>query len=118
MAGVRRKKAVEIIEAMALVVIAMGTLQAFFFMGIFTVLSRRAADADVRQIWTRYARWLVTGLTFQLAADIIRTTLTPSWQDIGQVAAIAVIRTFLDYCLMHDLAEMRERRRSRVQGGD
>ena len=46
---------------------------------------------------------VVAGLTFQLAADIVSTTIAPSWLQIAQVAAIAVIRTFLSYCLDRDL---------------
>jgi uncharacterized membrane protein len=40
-----------------------------------------------REVWLRYARWLVAGLTFQLAADILETAIAPTWQDIGQLAA-------------------------------
>jgi uncharacterized membrane protein len=50
-----------------------------------------------------FGRWLVAGLTFQLAADIVDTTLAPSWGDIGKLGAIAVIRTFLNYFLNRDL---------------
>ena len=103
------KNAVVVIEAMALVVIAVGTIVAFVT-GVPAMLKQSATDLVVRQIWRRYARWLVAGLTFQLAADIIRTSVAPTWQDIGQVAAIAIIRTFLDYYLMHDLGEMGESR--------
>jgi uncharacterized membrane protein len=56
----------------------------------------------------RYGRWLVAGLTFQLAADIIATSITPTWQEVGQLGAIAVIRTFLNYFLERDLAELRD----------
>jgi uncharacterized membrane protein len=61
-----------------------------------------------REIWLTYARWLIAGLTFQLAADIIETAITSDWQAIGRIAAIAVIRTFLNYFLERDLAEARE----------
>jgi len=44
-----------------------------------------------------------------LAADIIETSITTDWEAIGRVAAIAVIRTFLNYFLERELAEMRER---------
>lgn len=53
-----------------------------------------------------YGRWLVAGLTFQLAADIIGTSIAPSWQEVGQLGAIAVIRTFLNFFLERDLAEL------------
>jgi hypothetical protein len=43
---------------------------------------------------------------FQLAADIIETSIAPSWEDLGQLGAIAVIRTFLNFFLERDLAEL------------
>ena len=49
------------------------------------------------------ARWLLLGLEFMLAADIVRTVISPSWNDIGKLAAIAVIRTFLNFFLERDL---------------
>jgi uncharacterized membrane protein len=62
-----------------------------------------------RDAWLRYARWLVAALTFQLAADIIETSITTDWMAIARVGAIAVIRTFLNYFLEKDLNELRER---------
>jgi len=103
------KDAVTVIEAMAIVIIVIGTIAAFL-MGVPAMLRPSVPDRDVRLIWQRYAHWLIAGLTFQLAADIIKTTIAPSWEDIGQVAAIAVIRTFLEYFLMRDLGEIRARK--------
>ena len=45
----------------------------------------------------------------ELGAHILETAVTPSWDDIGKLAAIAVIRTFLDYFLGRDVSEVRER---------
>jgi uncharacterized membrane protein len=47
--------------------------------------------------------WLLLALEFELAADIVRSVISPSWQDIGALGAIAVIRTFLNYFLEQDL---------------
>jgi uncharacterized membrane protein len=47
--------------------------------------------------------WLLLGLEFALAADIIASVISPTWEDIGQLGAIAVIRTFLNYFLEQDL---------------
>jgi uncharacterized membrane protein len=102
-----------IIQAMALVVITFGTFEAFF-MGLRAMLSPAAPDQPFRRIWVHYARWLVAGLTFQLAADIIETAIAPGWMDIGQLAAIAVIRTFLNFFLERDLNEAREGQRPAV----
>jgi len=38
-----------------------------------------------------------------LAADVVRTVIAPTWVEIGQLAAIAVIRTFLNFFLERDL---------------
>ena len=47
--------------------------------------------------------WLLLGLEFELAADIIGSAISPTWQDIGELGAIAVMRTFLNYFLERDL---------------
>jgi uncharacterized membrane protein len=64
-----------------------------------------------REVWLRYARWLVAGLTFQLAADIVETSITTDWNATGRIAAVALIRTFLNYFLDRDLEEVRGRQR-------
>jgi len=99
--------AILLIDAIALVMIVAGTLQALFS-GLSAMLS--SADGHLRRdVWLRYARWLVAGLTFQLAADIIETAITSDWESIARLAAIALIRTFLNYFLERDLQEVRER---------
>ncbi len=91
-----------VLEALALLVIAIGAVEAAS--SIFRVmLARRASDAEKRAVWLGFARWLVAGLTFQLAADIVHTTVTPGWDEIGRVAAIAAIRTFLTFFLDRDI---------------
>ena len=64
-------------------------------------------------MWLRYARWLVAGLTFQLAADILETAVTESWDAVGRIAAVAAIRTFLNYFLDRDLTEIRDRQKEK-----
>ncbi|HEY4447926.1 MAG TPA: DUF1622 domain-containing protein [Steroidobacteraceae bacterium] len=98
--------ATALIDAIALFVILVGTVEV-----VFTVV--RAAfkplgEQIARRAWMRYARWLVAGLTFQLAADIIETSVSTSWQTIGRVAAVAVIRTFLNYFLERDVERQQQ----------
>jgi uncharacterized membrane protein len=61
-----------------------------------------------RRVFIEFGAWLILGLEFELAADIIRSAISPSWKDIGQLAAIAVIRTFLNYFLEKDVREFSE----------
>jgi uncharacterized membrane protein len=51
------------------------------------------------------SRYLVLALEFQLAADILETAIAPEWMKIGQLAAIAAIRTALNYFLSREIAE-------------
>jgi uncharacterized membrane protein len=104
---VATQNAVVVIDLMALVVILVGTVEAFIRGG--WVLISSPTGHEKRDVWLRYARWLVAGLTFQLAADIIQTSITPSWEEIAKVGATAVIRTFLNYFLERDLGEVRAR---------
>ncbi len=52
------------------------------------------------------ARYLSLGLEFQLGADILATAVAPSWEQIGKLAAIALIRTGLNYILMREMKEV------------
>lgn len=54
------------------------------------------------------ARYLALALEFQLGADILSTTVAPSWDQIGKLGAIAVIRTALNYFLTREMQQERE----------
>jgi uncharacterized membrane protein len=94
---------------LASLIIVVGTIEAFE-QPASDVSS--LSDPERRDVRLRYGHWLVAGLTFHLAADIIETSITTSWDAIGRIAAIAAIRTFLNYFLERDLAEIRERQRA------
>jgi len=92
-----------LIEAVAVLLIAYGAGEAF--VNSFRHLFHRTHDAGWRKaLFLRFGVWLLLGLQFALAADIVRSAIAPTWNDIGQLAAIAAIRTFLNYFLERDLA--------------
>ena len=98
---------------MAVLIIAVGSIKTFIA-GLATMLFKPSLHDAIREVWLDYARYLIAGLTFQLAADIVSTTIAPTWDDIGRLAAIAVTRTFLSYFLERDLGDIRERTKLRV----
>ena len=104
--------AVTVIDAMALLVVVVGTVVAFA--NAVRAMVSPPPNEERRMIWLRYARWLVAGLTFQLAADIIESSVATSWESLGRLAAIAVIRTFLNYFLERDVTELQQRGRERA----
>jgi uncharacterized membrane protein len=90
------------IDSMAVAVVAFGAVEGF--VRLLGLLGRPSTPHGARkEIWRRFGTWLLLGLEFELAADIIGSVVSPTWKDIGELAAIAVIRTFLNYFLEHDL---------------
>ena len=73
-----------------------------------------SAYALLKLLHVLSAMWLVAGLTFQLAADILETAIAPDWDDVGRLAVIAVIRTLLNYFLERDLTEVRRLQREGI----
>ena len=61
--------------------------------------ARGTRRGEIRPIRLTLARYLSLALEFQLAADILSTAISPSWDEIGKLSAIAVIRTGLNYFL-------------------
>jgi len=90
------------VEVGAALLIAYGALEALYG-AARAILERRSKRGLRKTIWVRFGVWLLLGLEFELAADIVRTAISPTWTDIGQLAAIGVIRTFLNYFLEKDL---------------
>jgi hypothetical protein len=67
-----------------------------------------------KQIFLRFGSWLILALEFELAADIVRSAIAPSWNQIGMLAAIAVIRTFLNFFLERDVEKFSDSERGFV----
>jgi uncharacterized membrane protein len=98
------------LEAMVVLIVAAAGLKAFirtvplFFSGDLLPMDRRA-------IWLQFAAALLMALEFTLAADIIRSAISPSWDAIGKLGAIAVIRIALNFFLARDIETMAEANR-------
>jgi uncharacterized membrane protein len=93
-------------EVSVIVVIFYGVLEAIV-RSIAGTLGR-AGQHWRQEVWRRLGMWLLLGLQFALAADIIRSAIAPSWNEIGQLAAVAAIRTFLGFFLERDLTEAKK----------
>lgn len=91
-----------VIEGAAIVVVAIGALKALLRIVGLALANDRDLPA-AKAIWLGFAAWIVLSLEFALAADIIQTAIAPNWKDIGQLAAIATIRTALNYYLDKDI---------------
>ncbi len=96
---------VPVVEACGAAVIVVGALWAFVR---FVVVGLRERDAGAFvPIRLTTGRFLALGLEFQLASDVLRTAVAPSFRELGQLAAVAAIRTALNYFLAKEIAEER-----------
>jgi uncharacterized membrane protein len=96
---------VRIVEAVAAIVIFAGAGIGFVR---FAVRAIRSRDAQVfTPVRLDVARFLALGLEFQLASDLLRTAVAPSFAEIGKLAAVAAIRTALNFFLGREIKEER-----------
>ena len=93
---------VRLIEACGAVVIMIGAIVAI---AKFVLALGRRDFNRFSAVRLSLARFLVLGLEFQLAADVLRTAISPSFDEIGKLAAIAAIRTLLNYFLNREIAQ-------------
>lgn len=93
------------VEATGALIIGIGVLAAGYqFVKAFVPPAVR----DYNGIRLTLARYLAMALEFELGADILATAVAPSWNQIGKLGAIAVIRTALNYFLLREIREQRE----------
>jgi uncharacterized membrane protein len=91
-----------LMDVVVVVLLVFGALEALAALA-FKRNGKDGVSQVRRQVWLSFAVWIVLALEFALAADIIRTAIAPSWEAIGQLAAIAAIRTVLNLFLMRDI---------------
>ena len=103
-----------ITEGVAALIIAIAVIEGVFRTLLLILQSFSPSDASSHEakedVRLRLGRWLALALEFLLAADILRTAVAPSWSEIGQLAAIATIRTALNFFLQMEIdrAEVRK----------
>ncbi len=76
---------------------------------LWLFISRQKPAGGTEEIRLTLGRWLALALEFELAADILRTAIAPTWNEIGQLAAIIVLRTALNYFLQKEIDKAAER---------
>jgi uncharacterized membrane protein len=76
-------------------------------------LGRRLPQRPSHRARLTFGSWLALALEFQLGADIVSTTISPSTAHLIQLGVIAVIRTFLNVFLSREI-EAEERQEDRL----
>lgn len=93
------------VEFTGAIVIALGVVAAL----VYFVRSLAPPKIEgYNEIRLTLSRFLALALEFQLGADILSTAIAPSWDQIGKLGAIAVIRTTLNYFLTREMRDERD----------
>lgn len=110
-----------LVEGVAALIVAFAVAEAI--VRLLASLPRHSGGAGARlahdikeEIRLRLARWLALALELLLGADILRTAVAPSWSEIGQLAAIAAIRTALNFFLQREIDAAQARRGAQSAG--
>ena len=94
------------VETIGAIIIGIGILVALW---AFARALAARESANFNAIRLGFARYLALALEFQLGADILSTAITPTWDAIARLAAIAIIRTALNFFLMREISEETKR---------
>ena len=96
---------VRLVEVAGAIIIFVGAMVAFVRFVVAGVRDRRTGSfVPVR---LGLGRFLALGLEFQLASDILRTAIAPTLREIAELAAVAAIRTALNFFLGREIREER-----------
>jgi uncharacterized membrane protein len=104
-----------VVEGIAAIIVAYAVVEAV--LRLLLSSRRHSGDAPAQiahdakeDVRLRLARWLALALELLLGADILRTAVAPTWSEIGQLAAIAAIRTALNFFLQREIDAAQARR--------
>ena len=96
---------VRVVETAGAVIIFIGCVVAFVRFVVIGLRERKVASFV--RVRLDLGRMLALGLEFQLASDVLRTAVAPTLREIGELAAVAAIRTALNYFLAREIKEER-----------
>jgi uncharacterized membrane protein len=89
-----------------------------FLSGMYLLFKKSVNSTPLhRRVKLQFGGWLALALEFQLASDIVKTTTTPTYENLIQLAALAIIRTFLNYYLTKELKEEAEEVLDKFEAG-
>jgi uncharacterized membrane protein len=98
------KTLMNLLDLTGVAIIVVGALHALgrYFLG----LMGRLPTIGVDQMRLDLGRNIVLAVEFLLAADIVKTIVTPDYYEIGMLGALVIIRTVLTYFLNQELSQL------------
>jgi uncharacterized membrane protein len=101
------------VEILAAVIIGIAVIKTL--LNYFALLKRKVSKITKEEIRVQFGSSVAVSLELLLGADVLTTAVAPSWNDIGKLAAIAVLRTALNYFLEKELKHMNTMRKEEIK---
>lgn len=92
------------------IIIGIAVLEAIVKILVFFFSRRKKLNEAKEEIRLTLGMWLVLALEFALAADILRSTIAPTWDEIGKLAAIIALRTILNFFLAKEIEQSKNKK--------
>ena len=97
------------VEILAAIVIGIALIQ--FIVRYISNFTKPRIEEENQNVRIQFGSSLTVALELLLAADILATAIAPTWDDIGKLAAIATLRTALNYFLERELKSTESKRK-------
>ncbi len=103
-----------IMSVISLLIVTYGALIAMvlFFINEFKRFTGKYSTTNIRRLRSVFGTYLLLGLEFLIASDILKTVLEPTFQELIILAGIVVIRTILSVFLNKEIKELEEQDRA------
>ena len=103
-----------IMSVISLLIVTYGALIAMvlFFINEFKRFTGKYSTTNIRRLRSVFGTYLLLGLEFLIASDILKTVLEPTVQELIILAGIVVIRTILSVFLNKEIKELEEQDRA------
>ena len=94
------------VEILAAIIIGVAVIKTLF--NYFLLLKSRYSKISKEEIRVQFGSSVAISLELLLGADVLATAVAPSWDELGKLAAIAIIRTALNFFLERELKHIKE----------
>ena len=92
------------------IIIGIAVLEAVAKILVFFFSRRKKLNEAKEKFGYRWVCGWLFSLEFALAADILRSTIAPTWDEIGKLAAIIALRTILNFFLAKEIEQAKNKK--------
>lgn len=92
-------------DILSAIIICLALAKAFYSYSVSFVNKKAAIVPEMIRL--KFGREISLALEILIAADVLATAITPSWDELGKLGAVVVIRTVLNFFLERELHKLK-----------